>query len=41
MKEFRNPSITVEELSIEEMKKHPEKYKGYQNVEEMMKELLQ
>ena len=26
---------------IEENKKHTEKYKGYQNVEEMMKELLQ
>lgn len=26
---------------IEEMKKNPEKYKGYQNVDEMMKELLQ
>ena len=26
---------------IEEMKKNPENYKGYTNVDEMMKELLQ
>ena len=32
---------TIEALAeVEEMERHPEKYKGYTNIDEMMKELL-
>lgn len=35
-----NPETMAAMAEVEDMKKHPEKYKGYKDVDEMFKEIL-